>query len=308
VSRAGQPQGSRQRSGEGSWWRGGVGCWPGRHGRRGGGWTGRLGWWWRGGEVQQPPGDGQRAQCHQDRKPDPPAAPSAPLHPAASFARHHVPVAPTSMTANQRQRRRVARPASRWDRHRAWVDLARRPMTAGMAIDGAAACGIAVCQAHGQAGVTLDVPEAVTCSPILLPNWRRSSPRRPRRSSSCAPPTPHLRRGPPRQGPSRWLHRASAGRTCAPRPPISRRDSLASAGAREPMRAEMCASFAPVSRRSAAWASTPVTSGRRRRRLRSWCDSGGKPRRRRNGVRPAVRASSGRCWGGPGCRLPPRRA
>src|SRR6266511_304766 len=51
-----------------------------------------------------------------------------------------------------------------------------------------------------------------------------------------------------------------------------------------------------------------VTSGQRRRRLRSWCGSGGKPRRRRTGVRPAVRAARGRCRAGTGCRLPPRTA
>src|SRR6266511_3224209 len=83
--RAGQPQGPRQRAGEGWWWRGGAGCWPGRHGRRCGAWTGRRGWWWLGAQVQQPPGEGQRAQRHQDRKP---GLPPAPLHPAASCTRH----------------------------------------------------------------------------------------------------------------------------------------------------------------------------------------------------------------------------
>jgi hypothetical protein len=94
CSQAGQPQGPCQRFGEGSWWRGGPGYWLGRHGRRRGWWcTGRDGWWSRGGEVQQPPGDGQRAQRHQDRKPGPP---SAPLHPGRLPTGHRVPVAPPS--------------------------------------------------------------------------------------------------------------------------------------------------------------------------------------------------------------------
>ena len=42
--------------------------------------------------------------------------------------------------------------------------------------------------------------------------------------------------------------------------------------------------------------------------LMSWRGSGGGPRRCRNGVRPAVRASGGHCRGGTVCRLPPRRA
>jgi DNA-binding SARP family transcriptional activator len=50
------------------------------------------------------------------------------------------------------------------------------------------------------------------------------------------------------------------------------------------------------------------TAKQRRRLLTSWCGSGGRPCRRRNGVRPAVRAARGRCREGTGCRLPPRWA
>src|SRR5215469_2143035 len=38
------------------------------------------------------------------------------------------------------------------------------------------------------------------------------------------------------------------------------------------------------------------------------CGSAGEPRHCRNGVRPAVRASGGLCWGGTACRLPRRQA
>jgi hypothetical protein len=74
-----------------------AGCWLRRHGRRCGWWcTGWRGWGSRGGEVQQPPGDGQRAQRHQDRKPGPP---SAPLHPGRLLHRPPCAGGPTIMTA-----------------------------------------------------------------------------------------------------------------------------------------------------------------------------------------------------------------
>src|SRR5829696_201064 len=46
----------------------------------------------------------------------------------------------------------------------------------------------------------------------------------------------------------------------------------------------------------------------RRLLLKSWCGSGGKPCRCRNGVRRSVRASGGHRRGGTVCRLPPRWA
>jgi hypothetical protein len=49
----------------------------------------------------------------------------------------------------------------------------------------------------------------------------------------------------------------------------------------------------------------PGGKARRRRLLKSWCGSGGKPCRWRNAVRPAVRASRGHRWGVTVCRLPP---